>query len=51
MLTQAAAQHIAAAVVVASACGTTGIAVNIGSTSSIGQVSVDDWILAKELQR
>lgn len=51
MLTRAAAQRIAAAVVVASACGTTGTAVNVGSAPSIGRASVDDRTSAKEPRR
>jgi|HubBroStandDraft_3_1064219.scaffolds.fasta_scaffold24051_1 predicted MFS family arabinose efflux permease len=47
MLIWALGQCIAAAAVqfVASACGTTGAAVNIGIMSSMG------WVSAKELQR
>lgn len=51
MLTPAAAQRIAAAVVVASGCGTTGCAVCVGGGSSVGREPVEDRISAKELRR
>jgi hypothetical protein len=50
ILTRAAAQRIAAAVVVASACGTTGAAVATGGDSIIGRAPVDERISAKELR-
>lgn len=48
MLIRAAAQRIAAAAVVASACGT---AVDVGGGSSTGREPVDDRTSAKELRR
>ena len=51
ILTRAAAQRIAAAVVVASGCGTTGAAVDAGGDSITGRAPVDDRISAKELRR
>lgn len=50
MLTPAAAQRIAAAVVVASECGTTDCPVGAGGGSSVGRESVEDRISAKELR-
>ncbi len=50
MLIRAPAHRIAAAAVVASACGTTGGAVDIGGCSSTGRAPVDDRISAKELR-
>jgi hypothetical protein len=50
-LTRAAAQRIAAAVVVASACGTTRAAVDMGGSSTIGRAPVDNRMSAKELRR
>lgn len=51
MLTPAAAQRIAAAVVVASECGTMGCTVGTGGGSSVGREPVEDRISAKELRR
>jgi hypothetical protein len=51
ILTRAAAQRIAAAVVVASACGTTGATIGAGGDSIMGRAPVDDRIPAKELRR
>ena len=50
MLIRAPAQRIAAAAVVASACGTTGGTVEVGGCSSSGRAPVDDRISAKELR-
>jgi hypothetical protein len=51
ILTRAAAQRIAAAVVVRSASGTTGSAIGTGGGSIIGRAPVDDRISVKELRR
>ena len=51
MLTPAAAQRIAAAVVVASECGTMDCTVCAGGGSSVGRDPVEDRISAKELRR
>ena len=48
---RAAAQRIAAAVVVASGCGTVGATVDMGGGSSTGRAPVDDRSSAKELRR
>ena len=50
MLIRAPAQRIAAAAVVASACGTTGGIVAIGGCSSSGRAPEDDLMSAKELR-
>jgi hypothetical protein len=50
ILTRAAAQRIAAAVVVASACNTTGATVATGGSSTIGRTPVEDLMSASELR-
>lgn len=50
MLIRAPAQRIAAAAVVASACGTADAVVDVSGGSSTGRAPVDDRISAKELR-
>jgi hypothetical protein len=51
MLILAAAQRMAAAAVVASACGTTGAKGDVGGGSRTGRVPVDNRLSANELRR